>query len=231
MTNLHVCLPVEAPSTRGVAPTRAIWTDRNVLSVGFLNGDRRLHSLVMAVVGRFTTVCNMRLVKIDGAQDAVIRVTFNSGGSYSFVGTDNLFIPKANETMNFGWLEPDMSPTDNVARAVILHEFGHALGMVHEHSHPRNDIPWNRPAVHQYYGGLGWSRAEVDHNIFARFGEDETQFNEYDRESIMHYHVPNEHTHGDFSVPWRHELSKTDGEFLGGLYPYGHTVHLPIMMA
>lgn len=232
MSDCRVCLPMHMPPTRGVAPTDKIWRDRNVLAVGFLNGDHRLHDLVMAVVTRFTHFCNMRFVKMAGAQDAIIRVTFNRGrGSYSFVGTDNLSIPKHNETMNFGWLNPDMQPADEVATAVILHEFGHALGMVHEHSHPKNGIPWNRPAVYQYYAGLGWTKSDVDYNVFARFDESKTQFSKYDRESIMHYPVPNAHTIGDYEIPWRHNLSATDKDFLSLLYPYRNTVHLPIVMA
>lgn len=231
MGSLRICIPMDPPSTRGVAPTDKVWRDRNELTVGFLNGDQRLHNLVMAVVRRFPSFCNMRFARVGVPQDAVIRVTFDSGGSYSFVGTDNLSVDRGRETMNFGWLEPDMEPTDEVARAVILHEFGHALGLVHEHSHPKNGIPWNRPAVYRHYAGLGWTKADVDHNVFARFDESKTQFSEYDRESVMHYPVPNELTIGDYEVPWQSDLSDADMVFLNNLYPYSDTVYLPLVSA
>jgi len=37
-------------------------------------------------------------------------------------------------TMNYGWLKDD---TDDVEyRRVVIHEFGHALGAIHEHQNP-----------------------------------------------------------------------------------------------
>ena len=42
--------------------------------------------------------------------------------------------------MSFGWLSQDL-PEDQF-RAVVLHEFGHALGLIHEHP-----ARWNRPAL------------------------------------------------------------------------------------
>ncbi len=51
--------------------------------------------------------------------------------------------------MNFGWFD-DSTPDNEFSRTVI-HEFGHALGCVHEHSSPAATIPWNRDAVYAYY--------------------------------------------------------------------------------
>ena len=36
--------------------------------------------------------------------------------------------------MNYGWLEPDTSTREY--QRVVRHEFGHALGMIHEHQNP-----------------------------------------------------------------------------------------------
>ena len=48
--------------------------------------------------------------------------------------------------MNYGWLTPE-SAQDEVRR-VVLHEFGHALGLIHEHQNPKGGgIEWNRDAV------------------------------------------------------------------------------------
>ena len=47
--------------------------------------------------------------------------------------------------MNYGWLTPDSD--DDELRRVVLHEFGHALGLIHEHQNPEGGIEWNEPAV------------------------------------------------------------------------------------
>jgi len=45
-------------------------------------------------------------------------------------------IPTRDRTMNLGWItnDPEISVED---RSVILHEFGHSLGYLHEHQSSR----------------------------------------------------------------------------------------------
>jgi hypothetical protein len=59
--------------------------------------------------------------------------------------------------MNYGWLT---SATDEAEyRRVVLHEFGHARGLTHEHQSPAMNIPWNRPTVlDDYRRTYGWSQ-------------------------------------------------------------------------
>ena len=40
--------------------------------------------------------------------------------------------------MNYGWIDAD-SPEEEL-RSVVLHEFGHALGLIHEHQNPLSGI-------------------------------------------------------------------------------------------
>jgi hypothetical protein len=122
-------------------------------------------------------------------------------------------------TMNFGWFTP-ATPNDELQR-VVLHEFGHALGMIHEHQSPSADIPWDREAVYEYYAGPPnyWSREQVDHNIFARYSHDQTNASLFDPASIMLYPIPPEFTGGKLSVGWNRILSATDRAFIGQLYP------------
>lgn len=66
--------------------------------------------------------------------EADIRVTFKAGkGFYSYIGTDAKFF-KDKETMNLGWF--DGKTSDKEFRRTTIHEFGHALGLNHEHQHP-----------------------------------------------------------------------------------------------
>jgi len=60
--------------------------------------------------------------------------------------------------MNFGWFDDNTS--DSEFSRTVIHEFGHALGMIHEHQHPLAAIPWDKDKVYTYYAGYPnyWSK-------------------------------------------------------------------------
>jgi hypothetical protein len=121
--------------------------------------------------------------------------------------------------MNFGWLFPETANEEY--ERVVLHEFGHALGAIHEHQSPGAAIPWDKEAVYAYYSGPpnNWSRDDVDVNLFDLYGETTTQFTKFDEQSIMLYPIPEEFTVGDYAVGWNRTLSDTDKAFMGTTYP------------
>lgn len=189
------------------------------LRVRFLDGN----PLVQEKVSYFAQEWNRHanLIFAFGTDPmAEIRISFAQQGSWSFIGTDALAVPKDEPTMNFGWLTPS-TPNDEVMR-VVLHEFGHAIGLIHEHQNPATAIPWNRNAVYAYYSGPPnyWTREEVDRNLFHLYERDCTQFSAFDRQSIMLYPIPQEFTNGDFTVGWNQTLSPTDKEFVAAWYPF-----------
>ena len=113
---------------------------------------------------------------------------------------------------------------------MVLHELGHALGCIHEHQNPVASIPWNKEAVYAYYAGPpnNWSRADVDNNLFRTYSRNLTQFSDFDAESIMLYPIPKEHTIGGFEVGWNRQLSPTDKQFIGVLYPFDAVQAIPL---
>ena len=98
----------------------------------------------------------------------------------------------------------------------MLHEFGHALGAIHEHSNPRNGIKWNKPAVYAYYAETqGWTKAEVDAQVLERYSLSILNASTYDPKSIMHYPVPKELLlPGGTAVGWNRVLSAADRKFI-----------------
>ncbi|MBS1796279.1 MAG: peptidase M12 [Acidobacteria bacterium] len=154
------------------------------------------------------------------AADAEIRITCQLGdGSWSYIGTDALGIPVNEPTMNYGWFD-DTTPDEEFSRTV-LHEFGHALGAIHEHQHPLAKIPWNKPVVYQYYKQTqGWSQADVDVQIFQKYELSQLNVSAYDRTSIMHYPIEKQLLlDPSFAVGWNTELSPQDETFMKKMYP------------
>ena len=104
--------------------------------------------------------------------------------------------------MNLGWLTSETR--EDEYHRVVLHEFGHALGCIHEHQHPQGGIPWDKAAVYRFYSGPpnNWNQEQVDRNIFQRYDKSQTQYSKFDPKSIMLYAIPNTLTTGDFETGW-----------------------------
>ena len=172
----------------------------------------------------WTKHANIHFEFVSDRNSAEIRVGFVQGdGSWSYLGTDALTIPKDQHTMNYGWLTPDEDEQEY--RRVVLHEVGHSLGAIHEHQNPSGGIPWDREAVLRYYQGPPnyWSVADIEHNLFERYAESQTNFTGFDRLSIMAYPIPNELTVGDYYVPFNTNLSEQDKQFMAYCYPGKNT--------
>ncbi len=121
--------------------------------------------------------------------------------------------------MNFGWLTTES--TDAEVQRVVLHEFGHALGLIHEHQNPAQGIQWNRDAVMRDLSGPpnNWDLATIEHNMFEPYAADETNFTATDPASIMMYPIPASWTTDGFSVGLNSALSDTDKWFVNAEYP------------
>lgn len=201
------------------ADWRYLWQKGSTINVRFLGGEASVHTKVENYAHQWEEFANVKFGFVDTGK-AQIRVAFIAGnGSWSYLGTQALtYSDQQIPTMNFGWLTAETSEEEY--SRVVLHEFGHALGCVHEHQHPLNGIPWDKEKAYIYYGQQGWTRDDVDSQVFRRYSTSITRFSEFDANSIMMYPIPNEITNGHYSVDWNMHLSSTDKVFIGKLYPF-----------
>jgi serralysin len=221
---MDVSLPAEKMTRLPIAPRLAIlrfkaWTPGRTLNVSFLDGKAVIQDKVIDYAKEWTRYANIRL-KFNGTTQADIRISFKQKGSWSHIGRDALAIPKHKPTMNFGWLT-ETTDDDEYSR-VVIHEFGHALGCVHEHQNPSGKIKWNKPAVYNYFRGPpnNWTKEDVDHNLFERYSKNITNYTALDPKSIMLYPIPAEFTLDNKAIGGNNnKLSKMDKQFIARQYP------------
>lgn len=205
------------------------WANGRILRVRFLDGDINIQHKVEEYAHKWEEFANIKFV-FGNYPNAEIRISFRYSGSWSYIGTDCLTIAQDQATMNYGWFNVN-TPDQEYSRTVI-HEFGHALGLVHEHQSPSVDIPWDKEKVYIYYWETnGWNRDMVDNNIFRKYSRSETNFTNFDRDSIMLYPIPEELTIGNFQVGFNTKLSNNDKEFISKMYPKSNAVNRELVGA
>lgn len=185
----------------------------------------------------------------DNTPNTDVRIRLGQGyGHNSFIGIKCHQIPQVEETMNFDTtdfynytayvdvlkarkLDVTYENLENLIaqgpiiwnyasmKGTVLHEFGHALGLLHEQRYP-GAIMWNKEAVYDYYEKTnGWSREQVDFNVFNVSDIFYTNGTAYDPKSIMHYPIEPWQTVNGYSVGWNHQLSEGDKRLIAALYP------------
>jgi hypothetical protein len=170
-------------------------------------------AIIKIITERYNNLLGIQFVFLPIGQKGIVRIGFNpTAGSYSLVGTD-LLGSSTPTNMNFGWLNV---PT-------ILHEFGHALGLIHEHQNSiGHSIEWNKKAVYAWASVTqGWDRAKTDINIINKYSLNMINGSEYDKESIMLYYFPAKLTENHKGTDQNSRLSSTDVKTLAQYYPGG----------
>lgn len=194
------------------------WTNGSTIRVKFIGGSNFVINKVKQYATEWTRHANLNFQFVNYGQ-ADIRVSFvQNGSSWSVIGKQALQVSQHEATMNFGWLN-DRTP-DYEFRRTILHEFGHALGLLHEHQNPAGGIPWDKEAVYNHYRlTQGWDAQTTYTNVIQKASRNATQFSSYDPQSIMHYPVSSSLTNGQYRVGMNQTLSRTDKAYIREVYP------------
>lgn len=176
------------------------------------------------VLERFAPLLNLKFEFVDDILESDIRIKFDSSNtfSYSKIGTSARFVSKSSNTMCFSVLDI----------AVVLHEFGHAFGMQHEHQSPNGPIKWNWFALQCAYPSTPF---HFIYNFFT-YRTLTTNASKFDPDSIMLYSIPGEiNCYGvmlktneeGISTKQNYKLSGLDIEWLQKYYPFNQTKRVP----
>lgn len=213
---LNAPTPGSGRAKRGVAVHSRLWARGRRLWVAF-EGEVPCDTQrsVIEVARQWTAYANITFKLTQDLAKAHIRIQMLPSGSdinHSYIGTDALQAKEPTMTLS-EW------PGDTHFERNVLHEFGHALGMEHEHLHPDADIPWDVEKVLQAGQAGGLSEAQVRRDFLDKVERKASLLLPYDRDSIMHYPIPNGATLGDWSVGINSGLSEGDKAFARLAYP------------
>ncbi|WDY56913.1 M12 family metallopeptidase [Pseudomonas sp. PSKL.D1] len=202
---------------RSLGYTNKFWSPGRLLRISFINqASKPLKTAIVEAASKWLEFANLKFRLVGDRYsyaEIKIYVTDDAKTNYSMFGTDAL--RAADASMVLG-VKPDM---ENFER-VVIHEFGHALGMEHEHQHPDADIPWDIPKVYEHYAALGADKETVDESVLNKVSGSNITKLPYDRTSIMHYPVDQALTLGDWEVTTNSEISEKDKAFMRLAYPF-----------
>ena len=204
----------------GVMDMSSKWTNGSSIRVKFMGGSANVRQRIMHYAKAWEQFANIKLNFIEYG-DADIRISFVGGGYYSVVGTMAKRVPQTQQTMNYEGFDDNLP--DYMLKRTVLHEFGHALGLLHEHKSPLSKIKWHKDRTYAYYlQTQGWSPQQVDDQVMNRYTVTMTN-SEYDPQSIMHYPVPAFLTVDGYEVNWNNDLSENDKKLIREMYPFATT--------
>lgn len=205
--------PVDSKGVqRAVGGKNKFWATGSVLRIGFLGGTAAQIAAVKQYAPEWTQSANLTFTfPATGPYDC--RIAFSSaGGAWSYVGTDcKLVTSQTQPTMNLGW----------IGRDVICHEFGHFLGLFHEHQNPDGGICWNEANVIASLSGPpnNWSVAQIRFNVLDKLNPGDVLTSAWDKVSVMHYNIPANWTCNNTAISGGLIISQADKDFIRARYP------------
>jgi hypothetical protein len=192
------------------------WEACTNLTFNFINVD----STNAAIRVAFLTKAEEEILKGKGIKD------FRSG-SWSVLGTpsrDQKHVSMNLDVVQY-CLELDSKQYSEWAGRMIqrkvLHEFGHAMGFIHEHL--RADAPF-KIDVDAALKANGWDKGQA-HNFTNLWPKEQLKASPFDVSSIMIYSfsqdqlMPKADGTKPPRVEWVYQLSKMDQEWAGKIYP------------
>jgi predicted Zn-dependent protease len=208
---------IDTTKGRGLADNYLLWDNGAIIKVKFISGSTSLREKVKKYATEWESYANVKFNFV-GNEDADIRIKLtDNDGHWSFLGTQSRLYSQSAHTMN---LDTTDLVTERALKGTVLHEFGHALGLLHEHESPLSGIQWNKERIYEEYKKqMGWSKSDVDNQVFSIYDVSFTNGTSYDNQSIMHYPIKSWETLNGFTVPWNRVLSTGDKNLVAALYP------------
>ena len=146
---------IDTTKSRGLADNYFLWDVGETIYVKFMNGSKALQEKVKNYAREWEKYANLKFEFVESG-NANVRVMFsNKKSNYSMLGTYCNQMPQSEHTMHFDSV--GLTANNGWYRTVV-HEFGHAIGLMHEHFSPMSGIEWNMDTLYADYAKVGWDK-------------------------------------------------------------------------
>ncbi|MGD0200493.1 MAG: M12 family metallopeptidase [Bryobacteraceae bacterium] len=189
------------------------------LTVGFMdNAPADLRKRILQHMNAWSATANVKFLETQtDPQVRIARVGGETGGYWSYLGTDILHIPKNEQTMNLE--EFSMSTEESEYHRVIRHETGHTLGFPHEHMRKALvDKIDPAKAIEYFERTQGWSEEEVRQQVLTPLEESSLLGTTPDPRSIMCYQIAGELTKDGKPIIGGLDIDASDAAFAAKIY-------------
>jgi hypothetical protein len=238
----------DSDQAKGVYRKSSLWgANYPKIRVCFFEGSQALREVVANVAKEWMAEDNSikldfgkpgkrRTCQPENGKEMQIRISFSNEGYWSQLGQNSVvFVKQEEPSLNLGGfmnVAPDQLSDYEIG--TIRHEFGHALGIEHEHQNPKGgcDGEYNWKLIYQYLEGPpnNWTKETIDWNLRQASGED-LQMTKFDQNSVMLYQFPADfYNNGGKSkcfVPQPNsQISPGDRALVSAMYPANESARL-----
>ncbi len=190
---------------------------RRTLSVSFMESTPAdLRQRIVSNLNAWSQSCCISFQETAGVGN--VRISRETEGYWSYVGTDITQIPENQPTMSLQAFTMEISEAE--FHRVVRHEAGHTLAFPHEHM--RRELVQRidpEKAYAYFWDNYRWNRAMVDQQVLTSLDEQTVVGTPADQTSIMCYQLPSTITRDGQPILGGVDLNQNDRAFAGRIYP------------
>lgn len=179
--------------------------------------DYDLITKTLRVANTWSSYAKIKFVLTTNIFESNIRVSFRGHFGY-FSAIGNEAADSRYATSATLWLENLDQQSEAEFNRVVLHEFGHAIGLEHELQNINAKIDWDTAKVYKYYDtAYHWDSNKIKKELFVKLNTG--MATRFDPNSIMIYEVPAFLTKNHIAISWPTGLSADDKTNIKKYYP------------
>lgn len=203
------------------------WTTGQTITYKFFSGSVADQKKFENCIKVWAAYANLNFKKVDGndfdVSVALLPCTNGAAHGSSHVGRECLYFKNSNDAAVKVYV---VGASDKDFRRVVLHEWGHVLGLLDEVMNPKCPLTWIESEIVKGYQEIGYSLSDAQDLYDMEYGHavyypSEIASYGWDPTSIMMYPIEKNWNEEKQSYGVVYNLSNKDKEVISKLYPFG----------